>query len=185
MAGLTASPCPETEAASHHKIKTDTDVNEPSSAAQNHQAGKPFSKPSARSKRPTRPRVKTEPQPEDSASDSADQVAMPSMVKRESVEEDSGYSSSERKYKHKAKRARSSARDASSQQKPRKGDSTKAPYFTTEEDALLVDLHAKHNGDFKVIFAEFNGIRGRSLKQLRTRWCNYNATQKKRQLRNE
>ncbi|KAI8587293.1 hypothetical protein BDZ88DRAFT_480236 [Geranomyces variabilis] len=145
------------------------------------QSETPVSKPSTHSKRSARPRVKTEPQPEEFASDGADQAARPSCVKRGPNEDDSDYSNSERKPKAKAKRARSGTGVGSSQQKPRKGDPSRAPPFTAEEDAIILELYSKHNGNFKAIAIEFNEIRGRSEKQIHKRWFNYMQTQKKRQ----
>ncbi|KAJ3153850.1 hypothetical protein HDU89_008714 [Geranomyces variabilis] len=195
MAGQTTPPC------NHIGINT-TIAKEPSHD-QIQQAEIPLSKPSTRSKRSARPRVKTEPQPEEFASDGDDQAARPSSVKRGPNEDDSDHSNSEKKPKPKAKRARSGTGEGSSQQKPRKvnesgayrnviwdvylkflefmqGDANKAPPFIAEEDAIILELYSKHNGSFKAIAIEFNEIRGRSEKQIHKRWFNYMQTQKKR-----
>ncbi|KAJ3172142.1 hypothetical protein HDU88_006957 [Geranomyces variabilis] len=158
-----------------HKI-----ANE-SSHAQIQQAELPLSKPSTRSNRSARPRVKTESQPEEFASDGDDQAARPSSVKRGPTEDDSDHSNSEKKPKAKAKRARSGTGEGSSQEKPRKGVPNRAPPFTAEEDAIILELYSKHNGNYKAIAIEFNEIRGRSEKQIHQRMLNYMRTQKKRQ----
>ncbi|KAJ3155317.1 hypothetical protein HDU86_004407 [Geranomyces michiganensis] len=100
---------------------------------------------------------------------------------------DSGFSSGDDQPKRKQKRSRSGAgdRDGQQQAKSRTCNSNKAPSFTTEEDELLIELHAKHSGDFKAIGIEFNERRGRSLKQLRQRYFNYMAAQKKKQVKKQ
>ncbi|KAJ3173520.1 hypothetical protein HDU88_002606 [Geranomyces variabilis] len=147
-----------------------------SSTAEIQQNENPSSAASIRSKRLTQPRVKTESRAEEYARDNANQAAMLSSVKRGPAEEDSGYSSSDNDQKQKAKRSRSNVKGSASQPKaPKtsaKGESISkyAPRFTPMEDQLIMELHAKHNGNFNAIGAEFNELRGRPVNKIKQRF---------------